>query len=138
MCHTRRSVLAAATMVGPLLAGCSFGGQETPGPEYKIYVRNETHEPYRVTVEALTDDDGVVFSSGEADLLSTQDAELYGPFPGPFATIRVEAESLHDGVEAKTYAEAYRPPEDDCTNVVTNRIFLTPDGSEYDTLCSDR
>lgn len=138
MCPTRRSVLAAATMAGSLAAGCSSDGQETPAPEFKIYVRNETHQPFQVTVEALTDDGGVVFSSEEADLLSTQDAELYGPFPGPFATIRIEAEGLHEEQETTTYTESYRPPAADCSTVVTNRVFLTADGSEYDTTCSDQ
>lgn len=134
MSPTRRTLLTATAAVGAIIAGCSQSS--TPRIAHKIYVRNETHEPYNVSVSALADNDSVVFSSDGNSLLSTQDAELYGPFTGRIATIEVRAKGLHEDQETKTFTESYQPPPEECSGTVLNRLFLTEDGSEYESTCS--
>lgn len=138
MPSTRRSLLGAmAVGAGSLLAGCNDGQESETALQYEVYVRNETGEPYEITVEVLDDADESVYTEDGDGVLTPDEAEFFGPFDEQPATIRVVSESLHDDEDAKTWSTAYQAPDEECTNIVLNRLFLEPDDVQYDTRCKE-
>lgn len=136
MPHTRRrTLLATAAVAGAVLAGC---GQQTADATYRIYARNETELPYELTVEAVDEGGGVFFTAESDGAVLPDAAATFGPFDGSLARIRVLADGVHPDQESKTFEEPYRQPEEDCSAVVLNRVWLRPDGSESESACVEQ
>lgn len=135
---TRRTLLTATAMAGSLVAGCNSSQEPTASVEYELYVRNDTDRPYELTVDVLNDADNVIFSTGDGDLFSPRESDLFGPFTGQVARIRIQAGSLHEDEEPRVHTRSYRPPDEECSETVLNRLFLEADGTAYETSCKEQ